>query len=100
MIQVCAQIFAHLAFDVCGMCNQLIQRSILIQPPGCCFGTNLGNPWNIVRGISHQCQVIDNLFGFYTKFFHHALFVKPAVVHGVDQRDTLIDQLGKILVAG
>ena len=55
---------------------------------------------NVVRGIAHQGQKIDDQAGLDTKFFLHPRRVHHQTRHGVDQGDVGVHQLRHVLVAG
>ena len=55
---------------------------------------------DVVGGIAHQRQQVDDLPGGDTEFPFYALDVEHGSGHGVDQRNVLVDQLRHVLVAG
>ena len=68
------------------------------QPLRCRFRTATGHTRDIVRGITHQCQVVNDLAGLYTKFFNNGGGVHDRIRHGVDEGDLIVDKLRHVLV--
>ncbi len=82
------------------MFDNTLQTAILLQQFSRGFRTNTVNAGNVIYLIAHQRQIIDDLLWCQTKLFFYGGDIGFAVIHGVDQRHMLADQLRHILVAG
>ena len=95
-----AQILAHHAANLARMRYHAIQRAVLRQPLDGSLGADLGDARDVIHGITHQREVIDNTFGRHAELGAHTRHVEHLIAHGVDQGDMPVHQLGEILVAG
>ena len=78
--------------------HQLVECAELIKPLRCSFRTYLWYSGYVVNAVSHQREVVDNLFWRYAKFIHDALAVHLGIGHGVDQGHMLGYQLRHVLI--
>jgi len=97
---VFAQAFANFSRHFCRLGQQFVQRAVLPQPLGGGFGTDLRDAWNVIRGVAHQSQIVDDLLGPDVELRLDARAVHDAAAHGVDKRDAIVDELRHVLVAG
>jgi hypothetical protein len=61
--------------------------------------TAFGHAGDIVDGVAHQRQVIDDAVRRDAEFRHHARVVELFIAHRVDQHDFVVDQLREVFVA-
>ncbi len=99
-LEMVPEVFADGAADLAGVGDDLVQRTVGIQPFDRRLGPDLGHPGHVVHGVAHQRQIIDDAFRRHAELGQHAGLVEHFVAHGVDQRDMRIHQLGEVLVAG
>ncbi len=96
-----AQVLADLALHARRGGHHPVQVLVLGQPLGGGLGTALLHARDVVHGVAHQRQQVDDLVGAHAELLHHRrVRVHPAAGHGVDQFDARADQLGEVLVAG
>ncbi len=95
-----AQVVARHALDAFGAFDQLVDRAELGDPFGGRLGADLGHARNVVDGIAHQHQVVDDAVRRHAELVEHAGLVQHLAAHGVDQGDVAVDQLRQVLVAG
>ena len=55
---------------------------------------------NVVDLVAHQRQQINDECGRYAKLFDDTVVIHGCVVHGVDERDVIVNQLCHVLIAG
>ncbi len=82
------------------MGDDRVQGAIFVEPLGRGLGPYLGHAGDVVGGVAHQGQVIDDALGRHTEFCHHAGRIQQGVAHGVDEGHLLVHQLRHVLVAG
>ncbi len=99
-LKTAAQVLAHLALDIPGMFDDAVGAVVLRQPLGRGLRPHLRHAGNVVRRITHQRQVVDDLLGPHVELGLHAVPVQARVRHGIDDGDGGIDQLRHVLVAG
>ena len=99
-IECGAQVGADRAADLAGRGDDAIERAVLRQPLDCRFRPDLGDARHIVDGIADQRQIVDDARGRHAELGEDAAGVEHFLVHRVDQRDVLVDELRQILVAG
>ena len=80
------------------MRHQVIERTIFQQQLGRRFRTYLLHTRHVVHGIAHQNLIVQHEAGRDTKLFLHPSQVSALAVHGVDDGDVLVDQLGQVFV--
>ena len=100
LFQAGAQVLADLALDLIGVGHEFVQGAVLPQPFGRGLGSALGHSGNVVRGVAHEGQVIDDLLRPDAELLHHAIGIQVTVAHGVNEADMIVHQLGHVLVAG
>ena len=59
-----------------------------------------GHAGNVVDLVAHQRQEVDDQLGGQAELRLHPFHIQGLVLHGVDQGDMGVDQLGHVLVAG
>ena len=64
------------------------------------LGPHPGHARNVVAGVAHQRQVVDDELRRHTKALDDALSIRHLPLHGVDQGDVGRDQLRHVLVPG
>ena len=72
----------------------------MLQQRGCRFLSHTGDTGYVVDLVAHKRQQIDNECRRHTKLRHHTIVIHGGVVHGVYERDVVIDQLRHIFVTG
>ena len=82
------------------MGDQVVDVAIFLQPLGGGFWPDFRYAGNVVHGIAHQGQIVDNLLRFDAKLVFHAFYIQAGIGHGVFQDDLFSHQLRHILVAG
>ncbi len=95
-----AQAFPHLAGYLGRMVNQGIKVTMGLQPLRRRLGPDLGNTRNVVAGVAHQGQVVDDALRRHAKFGFNTGRVQLGVGHGVHQPHPCVNQLGHVLVTG
>ena len=80
------------------MGNQLIQSLITRQPFCRRLRSTLRHPRNIIRGIPHQSEIINDLLRVDIKLLLHPLTIQHRISHGVNQAHLGIHQLCQILI--
>ena len=60
VVDVCAQVLAHLALDLVGMRDDFVQAAVLRDERACLFGTNTRYAGNVVRRIALQAIEIGH----------------------------------------
>ncbi len=95
-----AQVLAHLAGDFRRMRQQRVEGAVAIEPFCGGLRTHLVDTRDVVGAVAHQREVVDDLFRIHVELRLDSGAIQQRVVHGVDQRDALIDQLRHVLVAG
>ncbi len=99
-LERCAQVFADLAADLCGMLPDLLQRSVLLQPLRGRLAPDLRHAGNIVDRIPDQSQVVGDAFRRHSEFPDYRGTVENRAGHCVDEGDVVANELCQILVAG
>ena len=94
------QVLADLAGELFGIGDDRLQRAVFGQPFRGGFRSAFFDAFDVVDGVAHQCQKVDDLVGAYAEFFRHTFFIGHAAGHGVGQGDVRSDQLREILVTG
>ncbi|MCY1529864.1 hypothetical protein D9M68_650320 [compost metagenome] len=97
-IERVAQVLARHTLDFARARHQRFQRAVFEQPFHGGLGTDLGHTRHVVHLITHQGLVVQHQTGRHAEFGRHAGDVAPSVVHRVDHRDVLVDQLAQVLV--
>ena len=101
MFEALAQILADLALDLAGMFDHAVQRAVLIDPLRSSLRAHFGSArGNVVDGVAHQRQIVDDAFRRHAVLGHHAVAIQRRLRHRVHQRDVLRHQLRHIFVAG
>ncbi len=95
-----AQVLTDFTLEFIRIRDYAIEVTILRNPLGRCLWPYFRYAGNIIRGITHECEVINNLVRAHLEFFDHGGFVHVMIIHGVDQADVGIDQLRHVLVSG
>ena len=95
-----AQALAHLALDLVLVRQQVVDRRVLVEPLRRGLRPDLRHARDVVGGVAHQREVVDDLLGVHVELDLHAGPVERRVGHGVDQRDAVVHQLRHVLVAG
>ena len=101
LLDVFAERFTDFAFDFIGVIDQVFECFVLSQPFRCGFRADFRHTGDIVRGVAHQRQIINDLIRTHTKFFTHSRNIgnRRFFVHGVNQRHVFIDQLRHVFIA-
>ncbi len=94
-----AQALAHLALDFTLVLEQVVDCRVLVQPLGCGLRADLRHARDVVRGVAHQREVIDDLLRIDIELDLDAGAIERRAGHGVHQRDAVVHQLGHVLVA-
>ena len=94
-----AQIFTHHPFDLIGIEHQLVERAVFKQKFDRRFGAYFLHTWHIVDRVTHQNLIVQHQAGRYTKFFLYTRQVAAFAIHGVNDGDVFVHQLGQVLVA-
>ena len=100
LVEVFAQRFADLAADGVSIGDDAVQITVGVEPFGGGLRANLGHAGDVVGGIAHQRQQIDDAFGADAEFFYHPDGVHALVFHGVVEQDLVADDLRHVLVTG
>ncbi len=64
------------------------------------FFSYAGHARNVVHLVTHQREEVDDQRGRQPKFLLDASLIQGLFLHGIDQRDMAVHQLGHVLVAG
>ncbi len=95
-----AQVLAHLARDLGRVRQDRVERAVLREPLGRGLRPHLVDAGDVVRAVTDQRQVVDDLLGLDVELRLDAVAVEQRVRHRVDERDALVDELRHVLVAG
>ena len=76
------------------------ERAVGVEPLGRGLRAYLVDARDVVRAVADEGQVVDDLFRIHVKLGLHAVAIEERIVHRVDQRDALVDELCHVLVAG
>ena len=87
------------ALDGISVFDQIVQRAVFQQPFAGRLGADLGNTGHVIHGVAHQGLKIDHQRGRHAKLGRDTGHIAAFAVHGVDNHDVFIHQLGQILVA-
>ena len=98
LIQRSPKVLTHLTADAIRLFHQCIQRAVIHQPTRSCFWPYLRYPGDIVRGVSHEREEVDDSIRWHAEFLLHALLVIDYVLHAVAHRDAGAHQLRQVFV--
>ena len=98
MFDVLAQALTNLSLDFISVLDDAGGRLVFVQPLRRCLGAHFRYPGDIVRGISNQRQVVNNLLRKYVKLVLYPSPNKHRVRHRIDQRHLVADQLCHVFV--
>ena len=85
------QVLADLAGEFFGIGDDRLQRAVFSQPLRGGFRSAFFDAFDVIDGIAHQCQKVDDLVGAHTEFLRHAFFIGHAAGHGIGQGDVRSD---------
>ena len=95
-----AQVFTDLTGDLGGVFQDRSECAVGIEPLGGGLRPHLVDARDVVGAVADQREVIDDLLGVHVELCLDAVAVEEQIVHGVDERDALVDELRHVLVAG
>ena len=72
----------------------------MLQQSGGGFLSHSRHTGNVVDLVAHQRQQINDQRRRYAEFVDDTVVIHGCVVHGVDQRDVVVNQLRHVLIAG
>ena len=98
LVDVVAQAFANFTLDVLGMCDDVVGVRVLVQPLRSGLRADTRYSRDIIRGVAHECEVVDDLFRIDVKFSLDAIAVENGFGHCIDERDMVVDELCHVLV--
>jgi hypothetical protein len=79
--------------------EQLFQRAMRGDQVSRAFLTDAGHAFDVVDGVTHQRQHIDDLVGPHAEFLNHPGDVVPrSLVSRIEHADGVADELEEILV--
>ena len=99
-VQVPAQVLADLAADLVGVGDDVVERTVLLQPFRRRLRPDLVDARDVVHAVADQREVVDDALRPDAELRQHAGLVEHLVAHGVDQPHVRVDQLRQVLVAG
>ncbi len=99
-LQPCPQILPHLAADLTGMRDHLIEAAVLTEPLRGSLRPDFLDARNVVRAVPDERQVVDDLLRVNVELRLDSVAVEQRIAHRVDARDRSVDELGHVLVAG
>ena len=94
-----AQVLAHRALDLIRARQQRVDRPVLQQQLDGSLRADLVDARHVVHRVADQHLVVDHQARRHAELGLDAGDIALAVVHGVDHRHMLVDQLAQILVA-
>ena len=97
--QARAQVLADLAAHVGRVRDQRIESLVLPEPLRGGLRTDLVDARDVVRAVTDQREVVDDLLGEHVELVLHAGAVEHRIGHRVDQRDLRRHELRHVLVA-
>ena len=98
-VDIVAQAFADLALDLAGMLDDAVGAFVVVEPLRRGFRPDLGHARDVVRAVADEREVVDDLLGPDVELFLDRVAIEHAVVHRVDERHVIVDELREILVA-
>ena len=81
------------------MRDEVIERLILPEPLCSRFGAYLIDTWNVVRGVTDECEIVDDLLGPHIELGFYAIAIIDAARHRINERDVLADELAHVFIA-
>ena len=100
LFQVFSETLPDFAGNLVGVRDDFVESSIFVQPHCRSLRANLRHARYVVRGVTDESQVINNLFGGNVELLLDTIAIHDPVGHCIDQRDIILDKLCHILVAG
>lgn len=99
-VQGLAQVLTSHALDLVGRGDDAVERTMLGNPLGGRFGADFLHAGDVVDGVAHESQIVDDAVRRDAKLGQDTGFIQAFVAHGVDELDVGRDELGQVLVAG